>query len=329
MKWSAITLAAILTAAVGQAAEPTLQDQAKALMAKPPSSDGVFRLKQDIGAEQFKLLNSEILRQAMHLPAALKSDERVSVSCGAIDPDGERLSALFSLAAATEDEAQWRARLEEAQGALKKRTALSEASKFAEDALRTSGAAADPWRAELARRVDRDQFVRTSTPDLSPPGGWFDGVSAPVRQYLNVLAFADWCAVDVDNTAWLKGEIARRGWPRISRDGKEADQQAWLLVQHADHDPTWQAQVLAKLAELAPKGETNPKNYAYLFDRVAMKRGGPQRYGTQGHCIAVGEWRPFDDEPGDLDARRASVGLPAEADYISGFKTRCFKADGV
>lgn len=136
------------------------------------------------------------------------------------------------------------------------------------------------------------------------------------------------CGVDQDNTAWLKGEIARRGWPRISRDGKDADNQAWLLVQHADLDPAWQAQILALLTALAPKGETNPKNYAYLFDRVAMKHGGPQRYGTQGRCIGTGQWRPDDDEPGDLDARRATVGLPSETEYVAMVKTLCQKGDG-
>ena len=177
--------------------------------------------------------------------------------------------------------------------------------------------------------MGRDQFARTTLPDMSPPGGWADGVNEPVRRYLNALVLAEMCAIDHDNTAWLKAEIARRGWPTISRYGKEADNQAWLLVQHADQDPAWQAQILVQLTELAPKGETNVKNYAYLFDRVAMKHGGPQRYGTQGHCVGAGEWRADDGEPGDLDARRKSVGLPSEADYIAVFKTICQKADGV
>jgi hypothetical protein len=244
-------------------------------------------------------------------------------------PDVQRMTALIQLAGATDDEAQWRARMGEADGALKRRAVLSEAAdKKTEEALSKSGAGADPWRAELGRRVGRDQFVRSTLPDLSPPGGWADGVSAPVRQYLNIWASAEMCVIDQGDTAWLKGEIARRGWPTISRAGKEADHQAWLLVQHADLDPAWQAQILATLTDLAPKGETNQKNYAYLFDRVAMKHGGPQRYGTQGRCVGPGTWRPDDDEPGDLDARRATAGLPSEADYIAVFKTICQKGDG-
>jgi hypothetical protein len=327
MKWGATTVLVVLAVAFAQAAEPTLQEQARALLAKPPSSDKLFRLKQTLGAERLKALNGEVMKQAFPELAQAKPGERVMIST--CNPTVQRMTALIQLAGATDDEAQWRARMGEVDGAFKKRAALSDAADTqAEAALSKSGAVKDPWRAELGRRVSRDQFVRTTVPDLSPPGGWTDGVSAPVRQYLNLWAISEMCVVDRGDTAWLKGEIARRGWPTISRDGKDADNQAWLLVQHADLDPAWQAQMLAMLTELAPKGETNQKNYAYLFDRVAMKHGGPQRYGTQGHCVGPGTWRPDDDEPGDLDARRATVGLPSEADYIAVFKTICQKGDG-
>jgi hypothetical protein len=328
MKWGAIAVAAVLAASPAQAAEPTLQDQAKALLARPPSPDALFRLKEDMGSERFKALKDVIFRQIFSLPEGKPGEQTVVQACIA-DPAKAKLFGLSLLALETDDEGQWHARLAEADGALAKRAALQAAAgEKTEQALRGSGAASDPWRAELARRVGRDQFARTTLPDLSPPGGWTDGVSAPARRYLNALASTEMCAIDQDNTAWLKAALARRGWPLISRDGKDADNQAWLLVQHADMDPAWQAQVLAQLTDLAPKGETNVKNYAYLFDRVAMKHGGPQRYGTQGHCVGAGKWSPFDDEPGDLDARRATVGLPSEADYIAVFKTICQRADG-
>jgi hypothetical protein len=313
-----------LAAASGRAAEPTLQEQAQALRATPPSPEALFRLKQDMGAERFKTLNREVAQQVLRPPGGLKPGERATC-----DPAGQRLVDLTYLAVITEDEAQWRTRMAEVVAALDKRAALqAAASERVERALGAASIAADPFRAELARRVGKDQFVRTTLPDLSPAGGWADGMSAPVRHYLNTFAITEMCAADRDNTDWLKAELRRRGWPLISRDGKTADQQAWLLVQHADHDPAWQAEVLGQLAELTAKGETNPKNYAYLFDRVAMKHGGPQRYGTQGHCVGTRDWRPFDDEAGDLDARRTSVGLPSEAEYIAGAKALCFKADG-
>lgn len=330
MRWAAICAAAALTASPGSTAEPTLQDQASGLIARPPSAADLYRLKRTLGADRFKALADAVRQEVFPRPSNAKPDERVMAPACVVDPAGQRLVGLVQLAEATDDEAHWRARMDEADGALKAWAALREAAALrTEQALKASTPPPDAWHAELARRVGRDQFIRTTAPGFSPPGGWADGVSPPVHEYLRMLAGAEMCAVDRDNTAWLKVEIARRGWPRISSDGGVADRQAWLLVQHADHDPAWQTQVLRLLDELKDEGETNPKTYAYLFDRVAMKHGGPQRYGTQGHCTGAGAWRPFDDEPGDLDARRKSVGLPSEADYIAGFKTICFQADGL
>jgi hypothetical protein len=138
----------------------------------------------------------------------------------------------------------------------------------------------------------------------------------------------DICGGDESNTAWLKGEIARAGWFTISLFGMEADHAAWLLTQHADRDPSFQAQVLAMLEPLVAQGESNATNYAYLYDRVAVNAHRPQRYGTQGHCVGPGVWEPRDSEaPDGLDERRKSVGLGSEADYKALFVTMCVAAD--
>ena len=104
-------------------------------------------------------------------------------------------------------------------------------------------------------------------------------------------------------------------WFTISEFGLEGNQNAWLLVQHADHDPPFQRQVLTILEPLAAKGETNPKKYAYLYDRVASSFAEPkerklQRYGTQGMCSGPGTWEPLPvEDPDKLDERRAAIGL--------------------
>jgi hypothetical protein len=94
-------------------------------------------------------------------------------------------------------------------------------------------------------------------------------------------------------------------------------------------DPPFQRQVLAILEPLAAKGETNPKNYAYLYDRVASSFQNPaerklQRYGTQGQCTGPGTWEPLPVEnPDKLDERRAAIGLPPMAEYKKLFVTQC------
>ena len=122
------------------------------------------------------------------------------------------------------------------------------------------------------------------------------------------------------NSDWLKAVLARIGWFDISRYGAEASQAAWLIVQHSDHDPAWQAQVLADLAPRVARGDMRRSYYAYLVDRVAVNAGRPQTYGTQGRCQGRGnlELRPVVDRD-SLDRRRAEMGLDSIADYTARF----------
>ncbi len=136
-------------------------------------------------------------------------------------------------------------------------------------------------------------------------------------------------AVDKKNTSDLKKLLKIYPWFVISQFGEEADRNAWLLAQHADQQPEFQKQVLAILASLYKSKETNPQNYAYLFDRVAASFNDPskqtlQRYGTQGSCVGPGKWEPLPMEnPEKIDIRRAEVGLGTMAEYIVKFKEIC------
>ena len=122
------------------------------------------------------------------------------------------------------------------------------------------------------------------------------------------------------NSEWLKSVLARIGWFDISHYGAEASQAAWLIVQHSDHDPAWQAAVLADLAPRVARGDMQRSYYAYLVDRVAVNAGRPQTYGTQGRCQGRGnlELLPVVDRP-NLDRRRAEMGLETIADYTIRF----------
>lgn len=126
--------------------------------------------------------------------------------------------------------------------------------------------------------------------------------------------------LDRRNTSDIKELLQIYPWFRISVFGEKTDNRAWNLVQHADLDPEFQKNVLVRLEMHYPRGETRPANYAYLYDRVAASWYDPakrtlQRYGTQGDCID-GEWRelPIED-PANLDARRAAMGMISMAEY--------------
>ena len=120
--------------------------------------------------------------------------------------------------------------------------------------------------------------------------------------------------IDKDNTEYLRKLVEAHGWPTKSTLGPEASQAAWLLAQHADHDPVFQVYCLSLMKAL-PENEVNPVNVAYLEDRVRVNQGQMQLYGTQFY-EEEGFFgpRPIDDI-GNLDTRRMAVGLEPFSDY--------------
>ncbi|MEM0963605.1 MAG: DUF6624 domain-containing protein [Bacteroidota bacterium] len=133
-------------------------------------------------------------------------------------------------------------------------------------------------------------------------------------------AFAS--AIDSLNTAWLKGVVAERGWPKVSEVGEQGASDAWLLAQHADRDRAFQREVLGLMEAAVAEGEASGSDFAYLTDRVRLAAGEPQVYGTQLRVVD-GQPVPREIEDADgVDARRAAVGLNSLSDYIESFRRR-------
>lgn len=186
--------------------------------------------------------------------------------------------------------------------------------------------ATSPDLAELYRRVAKDQLIRFQSGIGMNRKFWAEGLSEPALSYAYRIIQLDGCGVDQANTAWLKEQVKAHGWYAIDTHGKEADQAAFLLVQHADRDPAFQIEILPQLEKLALEGKSRPANYALLFDRVAVAQKRPQRYGSQGRCNPEGVWTAFDTEdPATLDQRRATMGLQPQADYVALVSARACK----
>jgi Family of unknown function (DUF6624) len=114
-------------------------------------------------------------------------------------------------------------------------------------------------------------------------------------------------AVDAANTARMQAIVQARGWPGRTLVGDDGAQAAWLLVQHADHDPAFQRVCLELLGGAVQAGEADARHHAYLTDRVLLAEGSQQLYGTQ-FRVAGGSWqlRPLAD-PDRVDDRRRQV----------------------
>jgi len=169
----------------------------------------------------------------------------------------------------------------------------------------------NPLIQELLVRFARDQGVRA----VFTEPRWTHGLPPVALKNWMPVFVTRMGAIDCDNTAWLRKQLASIGWFSIPKYGEEADAAAWYLVQHADRAKDFQRDMLTKL-EALPPGDTDRKRVGYLWDRVAMAEGRPQRYGTQGRCEANGTWKPFDSEdPSRLDERRASLGMEPIAEH--------------
>lgn len=188
--------------------------------------------------------------------------------------------------------------------------------------VREAGEATDPLAQELLRRTARDQLLRRGW-DVTGEV-WSETPTQGAKSRLTNRIWQDTCRVDGENTAWLKAHVAAHGWIRISDHGEAASGAAWLLVQHADRDPDFQAEVLTLLEPLVAAEEASGGNYAYLYDRVAVGANRPQRYGSQGRCTAKNVWEPNElEEPDRVEALRAEVDIGSLAEYQAHMSGYC------
>jgi len=86
--------------------------------------------------------------------------------------------------------------------------------------------------------------------------------------------------LDKKNTARMKEIVAEIGWPTISKVGEKASHDAWILIQHANHDFDFQKYCLELMLTSGEK-EVDQKDLAFLEDRVRVNAGELQLYGTQ------------------------------------------------
>lgn len=112
------------------------------------------------------------------------------------------------------------------------------------------------------------------------------------------------------NAKALNQIIDKIGYPTKDKVGNEASEAAWLVIQHAISQPRFMKTCVKLLEEAVKEQKVNPKNLAYLTDRVAVLEGNPQRFGTQFDWDNNGEMspNPFDDLA-KMNQRRKAIGL--------------------
>jgi hypothetical protein len=113
--------------------------------------------------------------------------------------------------------------------------------------------------------------------------------------------------------------LDKYGWLGPDEVGFSGNQTLFLVIQHSDI--ATQKKYLPMMREAAKNKKAQPSALALLEDRVALREGKKQIYGSQ-----IGR---FDDgsyyvsaltDPDNVDKRRAEVGLQPLADYVKQWK---------
>ena len=127
-----------------------------------------------------------------------------------------------------------------------------------------------------------------------------------------------WKVIEEKDAVNLKKVVAildKYGWMGPEEIGGQGNQTLFLVIQHADLDV--QLKYLPAMREAVKNRKAQPSALALLEDRVALRQGKRQIYGSQVGMDKNGKAfvSPLED-PDNVDKRRAEVGLQPLADYV-------------
>ncbi|WP_460553861.1 DUF6624 domain-containing protein [Ferruginibacter profundus] len=115
---------------------------------------------------------------------------------------------------------------------------------------------------------------------------------------------------DVENIAVVASILDKYGWLSEKQISKTANLTLFLVVQHANIQ--YQLKYIDLLKKAVKKGHAKPAQFAYLLDRVNMRQGKLQIYGSQQSVSTNGNpyFFPIKDVR-HVNKRRKKIGLTA------------------
>jgi len=120
---------------------------------------------------------------------------------------------------------------------------------------------------------------------------------------------------DKQNLAKVNQILSKYGWLGPQTVGINGSQALFLVIQHADLNT--QKRYLPMIIKAEKDGETLSSNLAILEDRINVREGKEQLYGSQGFADKASGKNyvyPIVD-PDHLDERRKSMGMPPMKEY--------------
>lgn len=119
------------------------------------------------------------------------------------------------------------------------------------------------------------------------------------------------------NTITVTKILDKYGWLGEDKVGNKGNLTLFLVIQHANLKV--QQKYLPMLRTAVKNGKAQPGSLALLEDRVALREGKKQIYGSQIGSVPDNPSKYYLSpliDPDNVDKRRVSVGLPPIAEYI-------------
>lgn len=171
-----------------------------------------------------------------------------------------------------------------------------------------------PLAAKLDSIYIDDQKYRQQIGDIEKKFGWN---SEEMQAHWKIIQ-----EKDSVNLIQVTGILDQYGWLGADVVGEQGNSTLFLVIQHADK--LTQEKYLPMMRDAVKNGRAKGSSLALLEDRVALRQGKRQIYGSQiGRDETTNLYfvSPLED-PDNVDKRRAEVGLGPLADYVSNWNIK-------
>ncbi len=165
-----------------------------------------------------------------------------------------------------------------------------------------------PLKTELLAILDEDQKYRIQMYETQKKFGQDSKEMQELWKITNQK--------DSVNLLKVRKILDEKGWVGKDKVGAQANSALFLVIQHSDLET--QKKYLPMMKEAVTKGNASPGSLALLIDRIEIREGRKQIYGSQIGTNPNTQTQyilPLID-PDNVDKRRAEVGLGPISDYI-------------
>ncbi|QOD59742.1 hypothetical protein H9I45_10300 [Polaribacter haliotis] len=132
------------------------------------------------------------------------------------------------------------------------------------------------------------------------------------------------------NAKTLNEIINKIGYPTLDKVGKDANEAAWLIIQHSIGQPKFMKKSAEMLKKAVQENKADPISLAYLADRISVFEDKPQLYGTQFDWDINGEMNPNQvDDIEKVNQRRKNLGFNSIKEQIEIMQERVRKENQI